>query len=302
MILAIAMLLDAVMGEPDWLWSRIPHLAVLMGRLIEALEKRYNTGPERRLKGVALIAGLGVGAGLAGWLIAELWFVAEILAVAILLAQRSLADHTADVARALSLSVAEGRRAVARVVGRDTAALQSPEIARAAIESAAENLSDAVVAPVFWYLVAGLPGLLCYKVINTADSMIGYRTERYAEFGWAAARLDDLVNLIPARLSALLVLVSHNRVDALRAVFREAPKHRSPNAGWPEAAVAHVLNIALSGPRAYHGEMRDYPFVNATGKREIGPTEICATVDLLWRVWLWLLGIAIILGLMGWLI
>lgn len=286
-LLLPAMLLDAALGEPKWLWSRLPHPAVLMGRAVALADRRLNHGAARRMKGVAAMAGLGLGALLLGWLIHLIpdGGLLEVLAVAILLAQRSLVDHVRAVARGLRMSLAEGRRAVAMIVGRDTAAMDEPAVARAAIESAAENLSDGVIAPLFWYLVAGLPGLLLYKITNTADSMIGHRTPRHEQFGWAAARFDDLLNLIPARLTALLLALAHWRPDASRVILRDAPLHRSPNAGWPEAAMAVVLGISLSGPRSYNGEMKSFPWVFPEGQRDPGPAEIEAACDALWRAW-----------------
>ena len=176
MILVSAMILDALFGEPKLIWDRIPHPAVVMGRLIAALEARLNRGEGRRLKGAAMTAGLAFGAMLAGWLIHLIpdHGILEALLVAILLAQRSLVDHVRAVATGLRRSLAEGRSTVAMIVGRDTAAMREPDVARAAIESAAENLSDGVVAPVFWYLLLGLPGILMYKLANTADSIIGH--------------------------------------------------------------------------------------------------------------------------------
>jgi adenosylcobinamide-phosphate synthase len=221
-----------------------------------------------------------------GWLIHLIpdFGLLEIIAAAILLAQKSLVDHVRAVANELRLSLPSGRRAVSMIVGRDTATLDEPAVSRAAIESAAENLSDGVIASAFWFLIAGLPGLMLYKITNTADSMIGHRTPRHEEFGWAAARFDDLLNLIPARLTALLLALSHGWTDP-RPILRDAPLHRSPNAGWPEAAMAVILNVALSGPRAYHGEMRDYPWVWAEGRRDPGPADIDAACTALWRAW-----------------
>jgi adenosylcobinamide-phosphate synthase len=182
------------------------------------------------------------------------------------------------------MSLSEGRRSVAMIVGRDTAAMTEPEVARAAIESAAENLSDGVVAPAFWFLVGGLPLMLLYKVVNTADSMIGHRTPRHEEFGWAAARLDDVLNLIPARLTALMIALARGWTNP-EPILRDAPLHRSPNAGWPEAAMAVVLDVALSGPRAYHGQRRDYPWVWPEGRQDAGPADIDRAVMTLWRTW-----------------
>jgi adenosylcobinamide-phosphate synthase len=183
------------------------------------------------------------------------------------------------------------------IVGRDTAAMDGPAVSRAAIESAAENFSDGVVAPAFWMLVAGLPGILVYKAVNTADSMIGHRTPRYEAFGWAAARLDDVLNLIPARLTAGLIWLTRPRTGVWSAIIRDARLHRSPNAGWPEAAMARVLDVALSGPRSYHGETRAYPWVHPDGRMDIGPTEIDAAVAVLWRTWAILLVVAAIVAM-----
>ena len=285
MILIAAMLLDAAVGEPRWLWNRVTHPAVLIGRVIGWADERFNTDPHRKLRGVLLVIALLVGSIVIGSFLAALGGLVEALAAAILLAQRSLADHVAAVGRALRLSTVSGRAAVAQIVGRDTSAMDGPAVARAAIESGAENLSDGVIAPAFWFLIGGLPAMLAYKAINTADSMIGYRTPRHAEFGWAAARFDDVLNLIPARLTALLLCIGARHWPDWRALAHDARTHRSPNAGWPEAAMARALGIALSGPRSYHGQMRNFPWVNATGKRDAGPAQIGQAVRLLWRAW-----------------
>lgn len=299
-LLVPALLLDAAFGEPKALWDRVPHPAVLMGRAVSWVETRLNTGPNRKAKGILAMAGLGLGALILGRLIHALpdCGVLEILIAAVLLAQRSLVDHVSAVGDALRLSVGDGRRMVARIVGRDTATLDGPAVSRAAIESAAENLSDGVIAPAFWFLILGLPGLLLYKITNTADSMIGHRTERYEQFGWAAARFDDLLNLIPARLTALLIALSHARLDAWRPILRDAPLHRSPNAGWPEAALAVVLNVALSGPRSYDGQMRDFPWVWPEGRRDPGPETIDAACRALWRAWGAMLGLVLVAAIL----
>ena len=285
-LLLCALLLDAGFGEPPWLWSRLPHPAVVMGRAVGFLDRQMNKGRARKARGIVALVVLVIAAGGVGWGIAAVpdAGILEIIAAAILLAQRSLSDHVAAVARALRMSLPEGRRAVAMIVGRDTAALDAPGIARAAIESAAENLSDGVVAPAFWFLVAGLPGMLIYKMVNTADSMIGHRTPKHEEFGWAPARFDDLLNLIPARLTAAMIAVAHGWMDQ-RPILRDAGLHRSPNAGWPEAAMAVVLDVALSGPRSYHGVMRDFPWVWPEGRRDAGPADIDRGVVALWRTW-----------------
>lgn len=286
-ILALAMVLDATLGEPDWLWSRLRHPAVLMGQAVTWCDETFNVGPGRKAKGVAVIAALTLGAVLLG--LAIRWLpdggVLEVVIVAILLAQRSLADHVRDVGDALYKGLEPGRDAVAMIVGRDVATLDKNGVARGAIESAAENLSDGVIAPIFWYIIAGLPGIIAYKLINTADSTIGYRTERHAEFGWAAARLDDVVNWVPARLTAALIAISNGSFEAFRVMARDAKLHRSPNAGWPEAAMACTLGTALSGPRSYGGDMRDDPYVYAEGRRDLGANDIWRAVAVNWRSW-----------------
>jgi adenosylcobinamide-phosphate synthase len=293
MILIVALLLDAAFGEPRWLWDRLAHPAVLMGRLVGWCDARFNRGGDLRLKGTLVATGLLLTGLVLGRLIHAIpdFGILEALTVAILVAQKSLVDHVRAVATALRRSILEGRRTVAMIVGRDTAEMTGPEISRAAIESAAENLSDGVVAPVFWYMILGLPGILAYKMVNTADSMIGHLTPRYKDFGWASARLDDVLNLIPARLTALLIALTHGWVDP-KPILRDAPKHRSPNAGWPESALAPVLNVALSGPRSYNGVRKDYPWVWPEGRRDPGPDDIDAAADALWRVWVAVLAIA----------
>ena len=302
--LCLAMLLDAALGEPRWLWDRVPHPAVLMGRAVDAVEGRLNRGDQRRLTGVLALVLLVLGAGLLGLVLAWLpGMLVEVIVAAVLLAQRSLVQHVRAVADALRLSVGDGRRVVAMIVGRDTKAMDGPAVARGAIESAAENLSDGVIAPAFWFLVGGLPGLLIYKIVNTADSMIGHRTPRFEAFGWAAARFDDLLNLIPARLTALLIWLGGGVALWHRAVgvtiWRDARLHRSPNAGWPEAAMAQVLDVALSGPRSYGGQMRDFAYVHGQGQRAIGSVAIEAAVAVLWRTWGIGLGLVVVVGIIG---
>jgi len=295
--LALAMVLDALLGEPDWLWRRMPHPAVLMGRVIAWFDHRLNNGGAGRIKGGVLVVILALTGCLIGSLLSLLGPLAEILIAAVLLAQKSLVQHVTAVADGLRLSLPAGRTAVSRIVSRDTAAMQSDSVARSAIESAAENLSDGVIAPAFWFLLAGLPGLLIYKFINTADSMIGYRTERYLDFGWAAARLDDLLNYIPARLTALLIAVPGGVLNEWSAIAADARLHRSPNAGWPEAATARAIDVALAGPRAYDGVMQPFAWVNANGKRDIGPVDIDAAIRVLWCAWGLMLGGTILIGL-----
>ncbi|MBV1868360.1 MAG: adenosylcobinamide-phosphate synthase CbiB [Marinosulfonomonas sp.] len=296
-ILLAALFLDALLGEPKWIWDRLTHPAILMGRAVGGLDAWLNKGRNKRLKGVFATALLSGVALVIGMLLAALpGDVIELIAATILLAHRSLADHVRAVAKAVRISTAEGRKAVARIVGRDTGEMTDNAIARATIESGAENFSDGVIAPAFWFLVAGLPGLLTYKIINTADSMIGYKTPRHAEFGWAAARLDDLVNWIPARLTALLIALAHFHWPDWRNLRADARKHRSPNAGWPEAAMAGVLDVALAGPRSYHGTAQELPFVNPKGRHTIAANEIDACVWALWRSWVLTIGLVLLLA------
>ncbi len=284
---AIAMLLDAVLGEPKWLWSRFPHPAVLMGRLVGTCDARFNQGSAKRIKGAAVMTALVIGAALLGWIIDAIpdFGIIPILIGAILIAQKSLCEHVSAVADALRISTEQGRVSVAMIVGRDTTDMTPSDVSRSAIESAAENLSDGVIAPVFWFLIAGLPGLLVYKITNTADSMIGYRTPRHEKFGWAAARFDDVLNWVPARLTALLIALCHNTLSSLDIIRRDAPLHRSPNAGYPETAMAVAIDVSLAGPRSYDGKKQDFPFVHPEGAATLTPAHIDAAVRALWRTW-----------------
>ena len=265
-----ALLIDAVVGYPDRLVRSIGHPVSWIGRLIGALERycnRDSTEPvQRRALGIItlllVVTVVAVAAFVIerGLLLLPFGVIGVAFLASALIAQRSLHEHVADVADALEKTGAEGgREAVSHIVGRDTGALDEAGVARAAIESLAENFSDGVVAPVFWMLIAGLPGAAVYKAINTADSMIGHRTPRYQAFGWSAARLDDLVNLPASRFSALLIIAaaavtkSASAAAAWQSVRRDARHHRSPNAGYPEAAMAGALGLALAGPRNYGG-------------------------------------------------
>src|SRR5580700_2672882 len=269
----LAMMIELCAGYPQALLRAIGHPVTWIGRLIAALDRLLNRDTAdaywRRGAGiVAILLLLGIVGAIAFVVERELLrlpfgLIGVAVIASTLIAQRSLHQHVADVATALEQGgVIAGRTAVAKIVGRDVGALDAAGVARAAIESLAENFSDAVVAPVFWMAIAGLPGAALYKAINTADSMIGYRTPRHQAFGWAAARLDDLVNLPASRLSALLLVaaaaLSGNRAGtAWRAVRRDAGKHRSPNAGCPEAAMAGALGLSLAGPRVYGGALVD---------------------------------------------
>ena len=283
--LVIAMLLDAVFGEPRMLWDRLPHPAVLMGRLVVFLDRTLNTGQDRKSKGVLALSVLCFTAAVIGSVLSQFGWVIEIIVAAILLAQKSLVDHVRAVAKGLRTSIEEGRFAVSMIVSRDTKDMNEAQVARSAIESAAENFSDGVIAPAFWFLIGGLPAMLVYKFVNTADSMIGYKTEKYLEFGWASARFDDLLNWIPARLSMLLIVVFAKQPVNFRAIVSEAKRHKSPNAGWPEAAMARAINVALAGPRSYGGQLQQLPWVNETGRQSITADDVDAAVRILWRAW-----------------
>ncbi|KST58201.1 cobalamin biosynthesis protein CobD [Methylobacterium sp. GXS13] len=270
-ILALALGIEAASGYPDALYRAIGHPVTWIGRLISGLERGLNRGSEGRRRGAGCLALvlLLAGTGLPAWALTGLALWAGPLPALLLLgllcaslpAQRSLNDHVAAVETALrGGGLQAGRRAVAMIVGRDPDQLDAPAVCRAAIESLAENFSDGIVAPSFWIGCLGLPGGALYKAINTADSMIGHRTPRYAAFGWAAARLDDLVNLPASRLAGLLIvgaalLRGADARGALRAMARDAGRHRSPNAGWPEAAMAGALGLRLAGPRVYDGTL-----------------------------------------------
>ncbi|MCY3879723.1 MAG: adenosylcobinamide-phosphate synthase CbiB [Rhodobacteraceae bacterium] len=276
--LLLALVIDRLFGDPDWLWKRIPHPVRLFGLGIGYVERRCIRC--RRPAGIMLVAGGCAGLFAVGRLVAEVpgAAVIEILLASVLLAHRSLVDHVEAVADGLAVDLRSGREAVARIVGRDVSDLDPEGVAKAAVESCAEGFSDGVVAPCFWFAVLGLPGILVYKFVNTADSMIGYRNERYREFGWAAARLDDLLNWIPARIAALLIAVSGSELGGFRQIVRDAGTHDSPNAGWPESAMAHSLDLCLGGPRSYGGATVDLACMNAGGRRNISAADISAAV------------------------
>ena len=262
-ILLAALLLDALLGDLPRLFRRIPHPVALLGRAIDRLDGRLNRpeldAGERRMRGAFALALVVAGAALLGWLLELFGWPAALLLVFLLVSQRGLHDHVAAVASGLERGLEEGREAVSHVVGRDPESLDAHGVARAGIESLAENFSDSVVAPVFWFLLLGLPGLCMFKAINTLDSMIGHRTPRHEAFGAWSARADDVACFLPARLAALLVMAAafcFRRASpngAWRAVMEDAHRHRSPNAGWPEAAMAGALGLALAGPRRYAG-------------------------------------------------
>lgn len=295
-MLFLALALDGVLGEMPWLFRWVPHPVVAIGRLIAALERRLNrpdrSDGARRWRGVLTAAGLTVGALAVGGAVAFLartlphgWIV-EVFLMAALLAQRSLFDHVSDVAWALEEEGLEaGRYAVSRIVGRDPQTLDRHGVARAAIESLAENFADGVVAPVFWYALLGLPGLLAFKVVSTLDSMIGHQNDRYRAFGMASARLDDAMNLIPARLAGLMLVLAAPFVPkgkpfaGLLTMLADARHHRSPNSGWPEAAAAGALGLALGGPRTYPGLVVDEKWIGG-GRAKATAADIARALHL----------------------
>ena len=301
-IVVAALAFDALIGDPDWLWRRLAHPVTLFGVAIGWLDRTLNRedwSPEqRKWAGIASVVMIVTAAELVGLLLQiglHRSFAGNMvlgLIASIFIAQRSLYQHVARVREAFAQGgldqggLVAARQSVSMIVGRDPELLDEAGVCRAAIESCAENFSDGVVAPVFWLALLGLPGLIAYKAINTADSMIGHHNERYESFGWAAARLDDLVNLIPARLSALLLAISAPVAGgsigtSLSVVKRDAAKHRSPNAGWPESAMAGALGLALAGPRGYPGYVVDDPFLNAGARKDAVPDDIGRALDLM---------------------
>ena len=292
----LALLIEATVGYPQAVVRAIGHPVMWIGSLIgwldRTLNKESDTAPRRRLMGfVALACIIGVPGILAyaiqaRLLLLPLGYVLAAVLASTLIAQRSLHEHVWRVADALEKEGLEGgRKAVSQIVGRDPDALDEAGVSRAAIESLAENFSDGIVAPTFWLAVGGLPGGAVYKAINTADSMIGHRTPRHNDFGFASAKLDDLVNLPASRLSALLIVAAAaitqnaSASGASQAVLRDAGKHRSPNAGYPEAAMAGALGLALAGPRVYDGVRVDDATMG-DGRREATAQDIRAALDL----------------------
>src|SRR6516225_4036329 len=293
---ALAVLIELIAGYPDWLVRSIGHPVTWMGRLIAGLERRWNRETlrphlRRMLGTVAVLLLVGIVGMVAliierGLLLLPFGLIGAAVVASTLVAQRSLYQHVSRVADALeSGGIRAAREAVSHIVGRDTETLDEAGVARAAIESLAENFSDGVVAPVIWMIIAGLPGAAIYKAINTADSMIGHRTARFQAFGWAAARLDDLLNLPASRLSALLIIAAaaatkgNSASAAWRAVRRDARHHRSPNAGYPEAAMAGALALALAGPRVYDGIRVDDAFMG-NGRYAATASDIRAALGL----------------------
>ena len=262
-ILLGALLLDAALGDLPALFRRAPHPVALLGRMIDRLDSRLNRperpAADRRMRGAFTLLAVAATAAAAGWALSLFGWLPALLLAFLLIAQRGLHDHVAAVAAGLDSGLEQGREAVSHIAGRDPASLDAHGVARAGIESLAENFSDSVVAPAFWFVLLGLPGLCAFKAINTLDSMVGHRTQRHEAFGSWSARADDIACFLPARISALLLMAAAfcfrraSPLGAWRAVMNDAHRHRSPNAGWPEAAMAGALGLALAGPRRYGG-------------------------------------------------
>ncbi|MEL6725342.1 MAG: adenosylcobinamide-phosphate synthase CbiB [Pseudomonadota bacterium] len=283
-LMLLAWVIEIVFGWPDWLYKRIRHPVVWFGSLVSACDAILNSprAPHsaRYIAGIVstvllVVSATAMGVGLSATLPESWWGVAiEALIASSLLASRSLFAHVKAVARPLSAGDLSGARAaVSMIVGRDPEQLEQAGIARASLESLAENASDGVIAPLFWGAIFGLPGLVAYKAINTLDSMIGHKTDRYAAYGGFAARLDDVANLVPARLTGFLFALASLKTTALRVMLRDAGRHRSPNAGWPEAAMAGALGIRLSGPRTYGDQVTTEPWLNDSAP-DPGPDDL----------------------------
>ncbi len=307
----IALTIDRIIGWPDWLFRRVSHPVVLIGSLISFCEKTFNnantTASLRRfwgiitvliVTGVCLLVALFISS-----LIPDnrLGIILTSLLIWPWIAAKSLNEHVEKVALALSKADSESARtAVSMIVGRNAKTLNDSGIARASLESLSENTSDGVIAPLFWAAILGIPGLFVYKAINTMDSMIGYRTQAYEAFGWAAAKLDDIVNFLPARLTGTIyVLSATNSIYSFGIMWRDAKKHRSPNAGWPEAGFAAALNVRLSGPRNYEGALSDDEWLHEEGE-DPSSKDIFLGLKLYNRLLNWVTLLSIILLLFFW--
>ena len=263
--LLVGWLLDLVLGDPSWL----PHPVVAFGKMIAFFEHRLNKGKYRLFKGALMSVGLIVFVFAATWLLRRLFFtfhfslftLCDSIIIFFCLAGTTLIREVREVFRAVDRSLEEGRLQVARIVGRDTSELSAQEVRTAALETLAENLSDGVIAPLLWLAILGVPGMMAYKMVNTLDSMIGYKTERFKDFGCWAAHIDDIANYIPARLTALLMIIASGRPRLLGFVLRNGSNHASPNSGYPEAALAGILNSRFGGPHYYFGELFDKPYI-----------------------------------------
>ena len=261
--LLMGWLLDFIFGDP----SRLPHPIVWFGKMISWGEHRLNKGSHRMAKGAMMAVCFILLVFFAVWGFKQLihntvlWLILDTIIIYYCLAGTTLIREVREVFLALDRSLEEGRRQVARIVGRDTSQLAAQEVRTAALETLAENLSDGVIAPLFWFALLGTPGMLAYKMVNTLDSMIGYRTERYKDFGCWAAHIDDVANYIPARLTAVLMVIASGKLSLMKFLWKNGRKHASPNSGYPEAALAGILNCRFGGPHYYFGELFDKPFI-----------------------------------------
>lgn len=311
---ALALLVERLFGYPKPLYDKIGHPVEWFGTVLKKLEALlYDPQAEplqARLRGLAVLLALLLIVTIPAVFVASIlstlkfgWIVEALLATA-LIAQHSLYEHVSAVGKGLDISLNEGRKAVAKIVGRDPAALDESGIVKGALESLAENASDGIVAPVLWYALLGLPGIVAYKAINTADSMIGHKSERYIYFGWAAARLDDLINLPASRLTGFLFAAAAAWNDqergklAVLAMWRDAPKHQSPNAGWPESALAASLGVKFGGPRSYEGARVDLPWMGE-GRETLNRDDIRKGLRLYGTAMTFLLFLAVFLALLS---
>ena len=266
--LLLGWVLDFVLGDPAWL----PHPVVGFGKMISWGERCLNRGTHRMAKGAVMAVALIVLIYLAVWGLkrsiphAILWLVLDTVIVFYCLAGTTLIREVREVFLALDRSLDEGRRQVARIVGRDTSRLTAQEVRTAALETLAENLNDGVIAPLFWFALLGTPGMMAYKMVNTLDSMVGYRTERYKDYGCWAARIDDVAGFLPARLTALLMVIASGRWSLVKFVLKNGPRHASPNSGYPEAALAGILDCRFGGPHYYYGELFDKPYIGTNDR------------------------------------
>jgi adenosylcobinamide-phosphate synthase len=306
---AAALAVEACIGYPQGLYARIAHPVVWVGKLIETLERNWNhparSDAVRRALGIVtmtIVAGSAAAVGYAiqsGAQLLPFGVVIVVLVATVGLAQRSLYAHVRDVLRPLaSNDLPAAREAVSKIVGRDTKQLTASGVAAAAIESLAESFNDGIVAPAFWLAIGGLPGLFAYKALNTADSLIGHRELRWRAFGWAAARADDLANLIPARLAGLLIVSAGG--GGLRVMWRDAPRHASPNAGWPEAAMAGALDVELGGAATYDGVVHERPLFGVGRRPDSADLGRALQIYLEACVLLWAIALASAVGVALW--
>ena len=277
--LLLGWLLDFIFGDP----SRLPHPVVWFGKMISWGEHRLNKGSHRMAKGAVMAIVLILMVFFVVWGLKRLlpnmvlWLVLDTIIIFYCLAGTTLIREVREVFLALDRSLDEGRQQVARIVGRDTSQLSAQEVRTAALETLAENLSDGVIAPLFWFALLGTPGMLAYKMVNTLDSMIGYRTERYKDFGCWAAHIDDVANYIPARLTALLMVIVSGKWSLVKFVWKNGRRHASPNSGYPEAALAGILNCRFGGPHYYFGELFDKPYIGEN-ERELTTQDMHTAV------------------------